>query len=536
MFKLLVTDPLSDEGLEMLRKGGQVQVDVRPNIPHEELLSILGDYDALVIRSGTKVTADVVEAGKNLKVIGRAGVGVDNVDVKAATRRGILVMNTPSANIISAAEHTMAMMLSLARNVVWADASLKKGEWKRSKFTGIELNGKTLGIVGLGRVGGEVAKRAKSFQMKLIGFDPYIPPEVAVKLGVRTMSLEQLVEEADIITVHAALTPATHHLISKELIAKMKPNALIINVARGELIDEDALYDALHEKKIAGAALDVYEHEPPTGSKLLTLDNAVLTPHLGASTKEAQEKVSVEMAEAVKMFLLDKRITNAVNAPVRGMDPKVAPFISVAERLGAFAVQLTDSPVAKVQVTYSGDLAAVDTKMLTVSALMGVLSNLSGEHPNIINAESIAREKGIQVVEVRSEESERYVNMISVALMSGNAQREVRGTALPGSEPRLLGIDGFDLDMPLDGDFLLSIHADVPGIIGRVGSLLGSKNVNIARMGLGREQKGGKALLLVSVDNPVDDAVVREMRSTKEFQEIRTVLLSKLGERDYLQI
>ncbi len=350
------------------------------------------------------------------------------------------------------------------------------------------------------------------------------------------MSLEQLVEEADIITVHAALTPATHHLISKELIAKMKPNALIINVARGELIDEDALYDALHEKKIAGAALDVYEHEPPTGSKLLTLDNAVLTPHLGASTKEAQEKVSVEMAEAVKMFLLDKRITNAVNAPVRGMDPKVAPFISVAERLGAFAVQLTDSPVAKVQVTYSGDLAAVDTKMLTVSALMGVLSNLSGEHPNIINAESIAREKGIQVVEVRSEESERYVNMISVALMSGNAQREVRGTAFPGSEPRLLGIDGFDLDMPLDGDFLLSIHADVPGIIGRVGSLLGSKNVNIARMGLGREQKGGKALLLVSVDNPVDDAVVREMRSTKEFQEIRTVLLSKLGERDYLQI
>ena len=536
MFKLLVTDPLSDEGLEMLRKGGQVLVEVRPNIPHEELLSILGDYDALVIRSGTKVTADVVEAGKKLKVIGRAGVGVDNVDVKAATRRGILVMNTPSANIISAAEHTMAMMLSLARNVVWADASLKRGEWKRSKFTGIELNGKTLGIVGLGRVGGEVAKRAKSFQMKLIGFDPYIPPEAAVKLGVRTMPLEQLVEEADIITIHAALTPTTHHLISRELIARMKPNALLINVARGELIDEDALYDALHEKKIAGAALDVYEHEPPTGSKLLALDNAVLTPHLGASTKEAQEKVSVEMAEAVKMFLLEKKITNAVNAPVRGMDPKVVPFISVAERLGAFAVQLTDAPVAKVQITYSGDLASVDTRMLTVSALMGVLSNLSGERPNIINAESIAREKGIQVVEVKSEESERYVNMISVALQSGDLKREVRGTAFPGSEPRLLGIDSFDLDMPLDGDFLLSIHADMPGIIGRVGNLLGSKNINIARMGLGREHKGGKALMLVSVDNPVDESTVKEMRSTKGFQEIRTVLLSKLGERDYLQI
>ena len=325
MFKLLVTDPLSEEGLEMLRKGGQVQVDVRPNVPHEELLNIIGDYDALVIRSGTKVTADVVEAGKNLKVIGRAGVGVDNVDVKAATRRGILVMNTPAANIISAAEHTMAMMLTLARNIVWADASLKRGEWKRSKFTGIELNGKTLGIIGLGRVGGEVAKRAKSFQMKLIGYDPYIPPEAAVKLGVRTMPLEQLVEEADIITIHAALTPATHHLISRDLIAKMKPNAMIVNVARGELIDEEALYEALQQKRIAGAALDVFEHEPPTGSKLLTLDNAVLTPHLGASTKEAQEKVSVEMAEAVKMFLLDKKITNAVNAPVRAWIPRCSP-------------------------------------------------------------------------------------------------------------------------------------------------------------------------------------------------------------------
>jgi len=226
MYKLLVTDPLSEEGLEMLRKGGQVQVDVRPSIPHDELLTILADYDALVIRSGTKVTAEVIEAGKNLKVVGRAGVGVDNVDVKAATRRGILVMNTPSANIISAAEHTMAMMLSLARNIVWADASLKKGEWKRSKFTGIELNGKTLGIIGLGRVGGEVAKRAKSFQMKLIGYDPYIPQQAAVKMGVRLVSLEQLVEEADIITVHAALTPATHHLINRELISKMKPNAL----------------------------------------------------------------------------------------------------------------------------------------------------------------------------------------------------------------------------------------------------------------------------------------------------------------------
>lgn len=536
MIKLLVTDELSEEGLEMLRRGGQVQVDIRPNIPHAELMSVIGDYDALIIRSGTKVTAEVIEAGKNLKVVGRAGVGVDNVDVKAATRRGILVMNTPSANIISAAEHTMAMMMSLARNIVWADASLKKGEWKRSKFTGFELNGKTLGIVGIGRVGGEVAKRAKSFQMKLVGFDPYIPPEVAVKLGVRLMPLEQVIEEADVITVHAALTPTTHHLIGKELIAKMKPNAIILNVARGELIDEEALYEALKDKRIAGAALDVFEKEPPTGSKLLTLDNIVVTPHLGASTKEAQEKVSVEMAEHVKMFLLDKRISNAVNAPVRGMDQKVVPFISVAERLGAFAVQLTDAPVAKVQVTFYGELATVDTKMLTVSALMGVLSNLSGEQPNIINAEMIAKEKGIQVVETKVEESKRYVNMIAVSLQSDGVKREVRGTAFPGSEPKLLGIDEYDLDMPLDGDFLLSVHNDMPGIIGRIGTMLGNRNINIARMGLGRDQKGGNAMMLVSVDNPVSEDVVKEMAAVKGFQEVRSVELSRLGDREYLQI
>ena len=536
MIKLLVTDELSKEGLEMLREGGKVQVDVRPGIPHDELLKIIGDYDALIIRSGTKVNAEVIEAGKNLKVVGRAGVGVDNVDVKAATRKGILVMNTPAANIISAAEHTMAMMMALARNIVWADASLKEGEWKRSKFTGFELNGKTLGIVGIGRVGGEVAKRAKSFQMKMIGFDPYIPPEVAVKLGVRLMPLEQVIEEADIITVHAALTPSTHHLINKDLIARMKPNAIILNVARGELIDEEALYEALKEKRIAGAALDVFSKEPPTGSNLLTLDNIVVTPHLGASTKEAQEKVSAEMAEHVKMFLVDKRISNAVNAPVRGMDPKVVPFISVAERLGAFAVQLTDVPVVKVNVTFYGDLASVDTKMLTVSALMGVLSNLSGEQPNIINTEMIAKEKGIQVVESKIEESKRYVNMISISLQSDGVKREVRGTAFPATEPRLLGIDDYDLDMPLEGDFLMSVHADVPGIIGRIGTLLGSRNINIARMGLGRDQKGGRALMLVSVDAPVTEETIKDLASIKGFEEVRSIELSDIGDRDYLQI
>ena len=535
MIKLLVSDELSKEGLDMLRKGGAVEVDAKPNIPHDELVKIIGDYDALVIRSGTKVTEDVIEAGKKLKVVGRAGVGVDNVDVNAATKKGILVMNTPAANIISAAEHTMAMMLSLARNVVPANVSLKAGEWKRSKFTGIELNGKTLGIIGIGRVGGEVAKRSKSFGMKLIGYDPYISPEVAVKLGVRLMSLEEVVEQADIITIHAALTPGTFHLINKDLISKMKPTAMILNVARGGLIDSQALYDALKEKKIAGAAIDVFEQEPPTGSPLLTLDNIVVTPHLGASTKEAQEKVSVEMAEAVMSFLVDHKIKNAINAPVRGMDPKVLPFISVAERLGAFAVQLVDAPVSKINVTVYGDLASVDTKMITVSALMGVLSNLSTESPNIINASYIAKEKGIQVMESKVEDSKRYVNMISVSIESENCKREVRGTAFPESEPRLLGIDNFDLDIPLEGDFLLSAHADVPGIIGRVGAILGDKGINIARMGLGRKDKGGNALLLISVDTPVSLDLIKEMNQVKDFKEVRTIKLSGLDSREYLQ-
>jgi len=534
--KILVTDELSKEGIEMLTKDG-VQVDVRPKISQDDLLKIIGDYEALIVRSGTKVTAQVIEHGKKLKVVGRAGVGVDNVDVEAATRRGILVMNTPSANIISACEHTMAMMLSLARNIPWADKSVKEGKWEKSKFMGVELSGKTLGIIGIGRIGGEVAKRAKSFGMKLIGFDPYISQEAAVKLGVRLMSLNDVCKEADFITVHAALTPTTHNLISTAQFEMMKPTIMIVNCARGGIIDEAAWCEALRTKRIAGAAIDVFEQEPlPKDSPFLKLENAVLTPHLGASTKEAQEKVSIEMAEHVKLFLVDKQITNAVNAPMGKIDPKVAPFINIAEKLGSFCMQLIDGPVKKIEVEVHGEIASMDTRMVTTSTLVGVLANVKGENTNIINVGPIAREMGIQVVESKIDESTHYTNMVVVRVSSDGTKHEVRGTAYPVSEPRLLGVDEFDIDMPLEGDFILTRHQDMPGMIGKVGTLLGDMKINIARMGVGREDKNGGALMLIQVDNEVDKAVLEKLRAMPNFKEARSVRLSHMKKKQLMEL
>lgn len=532
--KLLVTDELSKEGLEMLKRDTGVEVDVRPRISHEELLRIIPEYDGIIIRSGTRITSDVIDAGKRLKVIGRAGVGVDNVDVEHATIKGILVMNTPAANIVSAAEHTMAMMMTLARNIVWADASLKAGKWERGKFTGIELSGKTLAIIGIGRVGGEVAKRAKSFQMRLIGYDPFISPEAAVKVGVRLLPLERALEEADIVTLHAPLTPSTYHILGKEQLKLLKPAALLINCARGGLVDEEALYEALKSKRIAGAALDVFEKEPPTGSKLLELPNLVVTPHLGASTREAQEKVSLEMAEHVKIFLKEHKITNAVNAPVGKVDPRVLPFLPIAEKLGSFAFQLVDGPVRRVEVTCVGELASMDTRMVAVSGLIGVLSNITGESTNIINAAAIAKEKGIQVIETKLDESTHYVNMISVVVHSDGVKREVRGTAFPSDEPRLLGIDGFDVDMPLEGDFILTAHSDVPGVIGKAGTILGTRGINIARMGVGRESRGGRALMLLSVDDDVPGDVLEELEALGDFHEVRFIRLGHMKPKEYM--
>ncbi|MBR4181006.1 MAG: phosphoglycerate dehydrogenase, partial [Candidatus Methanomethylophilaceae archaeon] len=419
MVKILVSDSLSKEGLEILENSGY-QVDVKTGMSEDELCSVIGDYDCLIIRSGTKVTAKVIEAADNLRIIGRAGVGVDNIDVPAATAKGILVMNTPSANILSAAEHSCAMLLALARNIPFAHESMHKGEWKRSKFTGVEMNGKILGIIGVGRVGGEVAKRMKAFNMTLIGYDPFLPKEVADAIGVRLTTLEEVITTADFMTIHTPLLPETRNMISLEQFKMMKPNARIANVARGGIVNEDDLYTALKEKIIAGAAFDVWCNEPLTEdeAKLLELDNLVTTPHLGASTVEAQERVAVEIAEHAIMYLKDDIISNAINAPRGKLDAETEPFVVLAERMGSLVQQTVGNhPLNKLEVSYCGSLAGKPTKLLTVSAVIGYLKNVIGT-ANTINALPVAKSKGVEVVENSNPESKDYASVIQMKFTS----------------------------------------------------------------------------------------------------------------------
>ena len=524
--KLLVTDPLSEEGINILKESG-IPVDVRPGLSEDELCEIIADYEGVIIRSGTTITARIIECGKKLKVVGRAGVGVDNVDVPAATAKGILVMNTPSANIISAAEHSLAMMMALARNIVWAHQSVHEGKWERKRFTGVELFGKTLGIVGVGRVGAEVAKRAKSFEMKLLGYDPFLPEDIAEKLGVKLTTMEEVISEADIITVHAPLTPSTRNMIDREQFAMMKKNALLINVARGGIVNEDALTEALCEGRIAGAAFDVFAEEPLKPCKLLELPNLITTPHLGASTVEAQEKVSVEMAEHVVMFLRDGIISNAVNAPRGQVDAELEPFVSLAESMGSFAFQSRSGPVDRLEVKCYGELASNNTRMITLSALIGLLSNIVGETTNIINAENIAKSKGIKIVETKVDECEHYTNMISVRLSGNDSFREVRGTVFPGRQARIVGVDHYNIEIPLDTDFLMAIYRDGPGVIGMMGRILGENNVNIAGMSVAREAKEKNALMLMSVDQPIPEDVMGQIASNERFEEARFISLSQ---------
>ncbi len=533
--KLLVTDPLSEEGLKLLTQSG-IPVDVKPGLTEDELCQVIDGYDGVIIRSGTTITAKVIDAGKSLKVIGRAGVGVDNVDVPHATRKGILVMNTPSANIISAAEHSLAMMMALARNVVWAHNSMHAGKWERSKFTGTELFGKTLGILGVGRVGGEVAKRAKSFNMKLLGYDPYLPADIAENLDVKLTTVEEVISQSDIITIHAPLTPATKDMIGKKQFEMMKPHALLINVARGGIVNEEALYEALNNNRIAGAAFDVFVEEPlPSDSNLMQLPNLITTPHLGASTKEAQEKVSVEMAEHMIMFMRDGIISNAINAPRGRLDPEVAPFVPLAETLANFAHQaLGERPVDKIEVKVHGDIAAYETRMVTLSAVIGLMSNIMGEATNIINAESLAKAKGIEVVETKTDSCSHYNNMLTVKLTSGKESKEVRGTVFPADKQRIVGMDDFVIELPLDSNFFMAVYKDGPGVIGRIGRVLGENGINIAQMSVGREGPDGNALMLMGVDHLVNDAVLEQIKESGSFVTARFIRLLGGEERTYM--
>ena len=524
--KLLVSDPLSEEGLKILTASG-IPVDVRPGLKEDELCAIIGEYDGLIIRSGTTVTKKVIDSGKKLRVIGRAGVGVDNIDVPAATAKGILVMNTPSANIISAAEHSCAMIMALVRNIPMAHASMHAGEWKRSKYTGIELNGKTLGIIGVGRVGGEVAKRLKHFNMTLIGYDPYLPKEVADEIGVRLTDLDDVITHADIMTIHTPLLPETRGMISMTQFKKMKPTAMLVNVARGGIVNEKDLYDALKNKVIAGAAFDVWENEPLSDDekKLLELDNLVTTPHLGASTYEAQERVSIEVAEAAIKFLNDGIITNAINAPRGQLDPEIAPFVTLAEYLGIIAQQLNGSkPVELLEITCCGELAKKDTRRIGISAIIGVLQNIIGEKANMINAGSIAKGKGIVVKEAKSDDSKVYDSTLSVKVTSGKKSSEVRGTVF-ANIPRLVGVNDYSFEIPIQNNIFVARYKDKPGIIGAVGKILGDNGVNIGQMTVGRDAPNGTAIMVLSVDHPVSKEIEEKVDAATGFEKSKFISL-----------
>ncbi len=507
--KVLISDPLSEDGVKILKDAG-FQVDEKPGMSEDELCSVIGDYDCLIIRSGTKATKKVIDAGKNLKVIGRAGVGVDNIDVPYATDKGILVMNTPSANILSAAEHSCAMLLALARNIPFAHESMHRGEWKRSKYTGVELNGKVLGIIGVGRVGGEVARRMKAFNMTMIGYDPFLPKDVADSLGVRLTTLEEVITTADFMTIHTPLLPETRNMISLAQFKKMKPNARLANVARGGIVNEDGLYTALKEKIIAGAAFDVWCNEPldENEKKLLELDNLVTTPHLGASTVEAQERVAIEIAEHVSMYLKDDVVSNAINAPRGKLDAVTEPYMPLVQRMGSLVQQIVGNhPLNKLEVVYCGGLAGKQTKILTVNAVIGYLKNVIGS-ANIINALPVAKQKGIEIAETSNDTAKDYASVVEMKFTYEGKTRSVRGTVI-GGVPRIVGLDGFTFDAPMSGDMLYLRYKDAPGVIGIVGNVLGNAGINIAQMSVSRCDKC--AMMFLSVDGNVPEALVDQI-------------------------
>jgi len=513
-FKVLVSDPLAEEGLEILRKA--FDVDVKTGLKEDELVRILGDYDALLVRSGTDVNAKVIEAGKRLKFIGRAGVGVDNIDVEAATRKGIIVANAPEGNTLAATEHTMAMMQALARNIPQANASLKKKEWKRSKFMGVELNEKTLGIVGFGRIGREVAKRANAMDMKCVAYDPFITKERAAQLGVEMMSIAELFKVADIITVHTPLIAETKHVINAKSIATMKDGVRIINCARGGIIDEKALYDAVKSGKVAGAALDVFEEEPPTESPLLTLDQVIVTPHLGASTVEAQLNVAVSVAKQCVEVLKGGSAKYVVNAPM--VPPEHAevlqPYAQLAEKMGRFVTQIAGGRIASVECIYGGELSAYagSMKFITRLALKGLLDPILQQPVNIVNADFIARERGIAVSETVTQESSGFKNLITIRIKTDKGEESVSGSVFFKGRSRIVAVGGYTMDMIPEGYVIVSRHLDKPGVIGRASTILGKCNINIAGMQVGRVQPGEQAIMVLNVDDEVPESVMEEIR------------------------
>jgi D-3-phosphoglycerate dehydrogenase len=515
-YRVLLTDALGPEGLARLREQPELEIEARPGLPPAELAEAVRGFHALIIRSGTKVTADVLGRADALRVIGRAGIGVDNVDVDAATKKGIVVMNTPGGSNVTTAEHAITMLLALARNVPQAAAAVRAGRWERERWLGTEVCNKVLGIIGLGNIGAIVAERAVGLRMKVIAYDPFVTAEVAARLRVELVTLDDLYARADFITIHTPLTPDTRGLIDAKTIARMKPGVRIVNCARGGIVDEQALAAAIRDGKVAGAALDVLAKEPPpAGHPLLQLDQVICTPHLGASTGEAQVNVAVAIAQQVADFLCRGIIQNAVNVP--SLSPEVLqvlrPYLLLAEKLGALQAQLaTDAPL-EVAVQATGEVAEREIRSLAAAVLRGLLGYLLESGVNYVNAPAIARERGIRVIEARAPQTGDYLNSISVQLKTATRTVTVEGAVFGADTVRVVKIDGFRMEAVPEGHIVLLHNRDVPGVVGRVGTLLGERGINIAGLELGRERVGGMALSLIHVDDPVPAEVLAELRT-----------------------
>lgn len=516
-YRVLVSDPLAEEGIDILRDF--CDVDVKTDFTEDELVDAIGQYDGLLVRSGTQVTARVIEAADRLKYIGRAGAGVDNIDLDAATRRGIIVANAPAGNTLAATEHTLAMMSSLARNIPQANASLKSGEWKRSTFMGVELNEKVLGIVGFGRIGQEVARRAIALDMKCIAYDPYINSERAKQLGVEVMSLEDIFTAADFITIHTPLVKETKHIINDSTIAMMKDGVRIVNCARGGIIDEEALNRAIRAGKVAGAALDVYEKEPPFDSPLLELPQVITTPHLGASTVEAQQNVAVSVAKQCIEVLKGGAAKFVVNAPMIPAEQQeiIEPYATLAGKMGKLLIQLVEGRLVAVEIEYGGRTAdfGQNTKFITRMALKGLLDPILQNPVNIVNAEFVARERGIKVSETVTEESRGFTNIVTITAKTDKMTESVSGNVAGKDKLRIVGIGEYMTDMTPGGHVVISRHHDVPGVIGRFATIIGRHNVNIAGMQVGRNKPGEEAIMVLNVDSEVPGEAIEEIRKSE---------------------
>src|SRR4051794_14404495 len=521
--KVLISDALSPAAVQIFKDRG-VEVDFQPNLgkDKDKLAEIIGNYDGLAIRSATKATAKILEKATNLKVIGRAGIGVDNVEIPAATAKGIIVMNTPFGNSITTAEHAITLMLALAREIPQADASTQAGKWEKNRFMGVEITGKVLGVVGCGNIGSIVADRALGLRMKVIAFDPFLSPERARDIGVEKVELDDLLKRADFITLHTPLTEKTKNIIDAAAIAKMKKGVRLINCARGGLVDEQAVVDALNSKHIAGAAFDVFVEEPATANVLFGHPNVICTPHLGASTTEAQENVALQVAEQMSDYLLSGAISNAVNFPSITAEeaPKLMPYITLAEKLGSFAGQLTETGITKVQLCYQGPVAQMKTKALTSAALSGLLKPMLGE-VNVVSAPVIAKERGMVIEEMTREGESDYENLIPVTVTTERQSRHVSGTVFADGRPRIVNIKGIRMDAEFRPSMIYITNVDKPGFIGKFSSVLGDAGINIATFHLGREAAGGNAVSLIEVDGELPAEVLQKVQALPQVKQAK---------------